>query len=374
MSTLPSTMKAVIVRGDKGVLESNIPLPPLYDGYLLVKVLSVAVNPTDWKHIRYGLAPQGSISGCDCAGEIVKLGKGVDSSKFSVGDKVYGFVHGGSVKFPENGGFAEYASMDAAVAFKAPKGIQIAGKELIAEGPVKEVESLPSLPISLATAGMVLTDSFKVKMEWEPSKTQFNTPLLIWGGATAFGEMLIQLAKRMNAFSKIVVVASKKHETILKEYGADELFDYHDEDVIQQITTKYPNLEYLVDGVSNRGTIQQVYQCARKDGPATVLNLINLREDAIKPEIKRDDVKMISTLLYCLSGIDIPFGSIVLPGNPAYRAAGIKFIEWIQPMVNNGEIRHIPINVYKGGLAVIPQMMADQEAGKNSGEKLVTVL
>lgn len=30
-------------------------MPRLRDGYVLVKVLAVGVNPTDWKHIDFGL-------------------------------------------------------------------------------------------------------------------------------------------------------------------------------------------------------------------------------------------------------------------------------------------------------------------------------
>ncbi|KAJ4135331.1 Zinc-binding oxidoreductase alcohol dehydrogenase, partial [Fusarium falciforme] len=82
----------------------------------------------------------------------------------------------------------------------------------------------------------------------------------------------------------IIVVASRKHEKLLKEYGADELFDYHDADVIEQIKKKYNNIPYLVDCVSNTETIQQVYKCAADDLDATVVQLTVLTEKDIKEE------------------------------------------------------------------------------------------
>jgi NADPH:quinone reductase-like Zn-dependent oxidoreductase len=42
---------------------------------LLIKVIYAAQNPTDWKHVHFGLAKPGSIVGCDFAGEIVEVGK-----------------------------------------------------------------------------------------------------------------------------------------------------------------------------------------------------------------------------------------------------------------------------------------------------------
>ncbi|CCH61047.1 hypothetical protein TBLA_0D05550 [Henningerozyma blattae CBS 6284] len=374
MVSIPTAMKAIRVRGSKAVLESNVPLPEIEDGYFLIKVIAVAANPTDWKHVTYKIAPQGAISGCDCVGEIVKFGQNVDTTKFSIGDKVYGFIHGGSVRMPTNGAFAEYASMDSQVAYRAPKDLKISGKLSIPEGPCNTLESLATLPVSLGTAGLVLTDSFKIKMEWEPAKVQKDEPVLIWGGATAVGEMIIQLSKKMNAFSTVIVVASKKHEKKLKEYGADVLFDYHDSDVINQITKKYPNIRYLIDCVSNRSTIQQVYSCASLTEPATVLNLVGLTDKDIDEKIRRIDVKMITTLMYCVLGHPVPFLSFTLPADPAYREAGIKFYHWIEPKVSSGEIRHIPVKIYPNGLESIPEMLNDLETGKVSGEKLVTVL
>lgn len=132
-------------------------------------------------------------------------------------------------------------------------------------------------------------------MTWEPSKAQRDQPILFWGGATAVGQMLIQLAKKLNGFSKIIVVASRKHEKLLKEYGADELFDYHDADVIEQIKKKYNNIPYLVDCVSNTETIQQVYKCAADDLDATVVQLTVLTEKDIKEEDRRQNVSIEGT-------------------------------------------------------------------------------
>ncbi|CCE61689.1 hypothetical protein TPHA_0B00170 [Tetrapisispora phaffii CBS 4417] len=370
---MPSTMKAVVIEESKPVVKSDIPVPELEEGFALIKVLAVAGNPTDWKHIAYKIGPQGAILGCDAAGEIVKLGAGVDTEKFKVGDKVYGFIHGASVKHPENGAFAEYAAIDTKICYRPAKDISLAKKDLPA-GPVTTLEGAVSFPVSLTTAGLALTNTFKVKLQWEPAEAQLKTDLLIWGGATALGQPLIQLAKKLNAFNNIVVVASKKHEEQLKAYGATEVFDYHDEDVISQITTKYPNVTKLVDAVSNKETINQLYQCASKTEESTLLQLVTLSIDDIEEANRRDNVKIVGFLLYSATGKEVPFLHMVIPPLPDFRKDAIEFIEFINEKINNGEIHHIPIKVFQKGLEDVPGMLADIEAGKNSGEKYVAVL
>lgn len=58
--------------------------------------------------------------------------------------------------------------------------------------------------------------------------------LLIWGGGSSVGSAAIHLAK--NSGFKAFVTASKKHEAYLKSLGAHAVFDYHDSDVVEQIT------------------------------------------------------------------------------------------------------------------------------------------
>ena len=365
-------MKAVVIDGDQPVVK-EVPLPPLEDGSFLVKAKAVAGNPTDWKHIAYKIGPQGSILGCDVAGDIVKLGPNVDASKFKVGDKVFGFVHGASVRLPTNGAFAEYVSMDSKLAYHCPPHATLSGKESIPEGPVSSYEGCVTLPVSLTTAGVALTHNLGNKLEWEPKEAQHDFPILLWGGATAIGQPLIQLAKKLHGYSKIVVVASRKHEAQLKAYGADELFDYHDADVIDQIKAKYPNIQHLIDCVSNPQTIQQVYKCASDSKPATVLQLVTFSIKDIKPEDRRDNVKSIGTLLYVAAGHDVPFGTMTLPKDLVYREDTAKFIHFINPKLQSGDIHHIPVKIYHG-LEGAVQITDDIKNDRNSGEKLVSVL
>lgn len=370
--SLPTSMKAVVIN-DKDAVIKSIPLPNLPAGYLLIKPKAVAGNPTDWKHIEFGMGPQGSVVGCDIAGEIVQLGDNVDSNEFRIGDMVFGFIHGASVRTPDNGAFAEYVALDSKLSFHTPKDIHFSGKDNIPEGKIDTFEGAATIPCSWTTAGATFFYHLKLKYEWEASKPQYDFPLLVWGAATALGQPIIQLAKKYHGYSKIIAVASKKHETQLKAYGADEVFDYHEADVIQQIKTKYPNIKHLLDCVSTPATINQTYQCATDAGDATVMNYMGLTTDSIDEKLRRSNVSVTSTVIYSSLGFDVPLFGSVIPKDPEYRAQVVKFIKEINPHLLNGDFHHIPVKVYKNGLESAVQIVKDIKDGKTSGEKFVAV-
>ena len=101
-ASIPETMKAVVIENGKAVVKQDIPIPELEEGFVLIKTVAVAGNPTDWKHIDYKIGPQGALLGCDAAGQIVKLGPNVDAARFAIGDYIFGVIHGASVRFPSN--------------------------------------------------------------------------------------------------------------------------------------------------------------------------------------------------------------------------------------------------------------------------------
>lgn len=373
MSTsIPKSYKAVTIQGEKAGL-TEVSLPKYESDSLVVKVMSAAANPTDWKHIDFKFGPQGSIVGCDLAGQVVAMGEEAEKSgKFQIGDAVCAVVHGCSVLHPENGAFAEYAVTDYKLTLNFKK-LSLEGKD-VPFGPVKSYEGAASLPVSLYTAGLVFYDIFKVKLpsKGDSLKPQFDSPLLIWGGATAVGQHLVQLAKITGAFESVIVVASKKHESFLKSLGADYVVDYHDEDVIGQIKEiSDDRITHAVDGVSSQETIKQTEHAVSEFRKATVIELMGYSQGYKKEDIKKN-VSYGFTLLYFVTGWKVPFGPNTFPPQPEVRNSMIKFLEWVAPpLLEEGTIKHIPISYYSGGLEAVPQLLSDIKTGKNSGVKLV---
>jgi NADPH:quinone reductase-like Zn-dependent oxidoreductase len=97
------------------------------------------LNPTDWKHSLFGLAPPSAIIGVDLSGTIAAIGAGVKNSDLKIGDKVATVVHGG--KFYDKGSFAEYARAENELVWKVPEGL--------------ELEDAATYPLALITNGQV---------------------------------------------------------------------------------------------------------------------------------------------------------------------------------------------------------------------------
>lgn len=380
---IPKTMKAVVFDGTVAKVQDKIKVPFVDDGFLLIQVLAVAANPMDWKHVEFGMGPKGAILGCDVAGVVVTIGSGIPADEYKVGDNVCAFVHGGSFRKPGNGAFAQFCAVDANITFKLPETMMLhkhtalkPGQDFIEidEGPVDSIETAATMPVALITAGAILVHELGLNLEWEPVEPQINSPVLVWGGATSVGQILIQVIKKLNAFSKIITVASKKHEDLLHHYGADVIYDYHDKDILAKIQANHKDITFLVDAVSSEETINQVYQCASANSSATVLQMEYLNIEQIEPTARRDDVKIIGTLIYLISGYEVKIGDYHFPANPRFRKDLIRYIKFINPKLIDGEIHHIPTRLYRNGLADIPIFTEMLKHGKISGNKLVTSL
>lgn len=92
---MSSHQRAVVIQPERvGKVVSDAPIPTLRPGYVKVKTVAVALNPTDWKHIAK-IGEAGSVLGCDYAGIVEEIGPNV-TKPVKVGDKIAGFVHGGT--------------------------------------------------------------------------------------------------------------------------------------------------------------------------------------------------------------------------------------------------------------------------------------
>lgn len=64
VGTMVSTSRAVICTGKGKAAVKEVPVPSIRDGYVLVKVKALGLNPTDWKSIHSGGATGTKIGVC----------------------------------------------------------------------------------------------------------------------------------------------------------------------------------------------------------------------------------------------------------------------------------------------------------------------
>ncbi|PWW02417.1 NADPH:quinone reductase-like Zn-dependent oxidoreductase [Paenibacillus cellulosilyticus] len=221
MST--NTMKAIRQHefgGPEVLRYEEAPIPELKPGEVLVRVHAVGINPPDW-YLREGYrdlppewrppVPFPVILGSDVSGVVEAVA--TDVQNFFVGDEVFGMVRFPS--FGESAAYAEYVAAPASDLARKPAGID----HVHAAG----------APMAGLTAWQFLIELGH--NEPNPLQPEMHRPLplngktvLINGAAGGVGHLAVQLAKWKGA--RVIAVASGKHESFLRDLGADEFIDY----------------------------------------------------------------------------------------------------------------------------------------------------
>lgn len=186
--TVTKTMQAVVSNPSGGYhLATDVPLPVLQPGTMLVRVHAVSLNHYDYKIGEFGFPTPGTttyVGGCDFAGIVIASGPGV--TRFQPGHRV--------LTFNTNGGFAEYALAVEDLSCHVPEtmsfnqacslglAIGVAGLALFEE---------PGLHLSLLQEA----DESSVMTKENQDRPNVPTTVLISGGASASGTMATQLLK-----------------------------------------------------------------------------------------------------------------------------------------------------------------------------------
>ena len=348
--TMPSnpTQKAIVIRGlKKAELVSDRPIPNLRDDYILVKTAAVALNPTDWKNID-NLGMDGALSGCDYAGTVEEVGKGV-SKQWKKGDRVAGFAHGGDVVQHENGAFAEYIVAKGDIQMAVPDGVSF--------------EEAATLGIGVFTVGQGLYQSLGLPLPTEPAKEAF--PVLIYGGSTATGSLAIQFAKLSGLM--VITTSSPKNFSLCKSVGADAVFDYNDPSAAEEIRKRTDNkLKYAFDTISVE---QSAAICAAALSSASGCTYSSL----IPAKLPRQDIENKYTLVYTIANEYFRMGQQG-PEFPAEQQDfdfAKKFGGIAEKLLAEGKFKVHPPSVRKDGLKGVLEGLQELREGKVSGAKLV---
>lgn len=114
-----------------------------------------------------------------------------------------------------------------------------------------------------------------------------QNPILIWGGAGGVGVAAIQLAKAAGC-NPIVTIASAKNHASLLSIGADKCFDYHTNDVGQQISSymKGKNFAYILDTVVAAGNHHSASSTRICESLATAYAKCVATLPAIEPKVE----------------------------------------------------------------------------------------
>ncbi|KAK1230067.1 hypothetical protein PQX77_006883 [Marasmius sp. AFHP31] len=238
--------------GDFVVNTRDIPAPAA--GEILVQIKGAALNPVDWKIRDYGflIEQYPTILGTDVAGDIAKVGEGVQNVK--VGDRV---VFQG---YFENdlAGFQQFVKVPAEIVAKIPESLTYS--------------QAASIPLGLATAALGLfwtASGAGLNPDLDENIQYSGKPAVVIGGATSVGQYAIQLLK-FAGFSPIITYASGHHTEFLKTLGATDIIDRKSV-AIQDLPTavkKITNtpIRVVYDAVSQADTEEAGYATLAEGG------------------------------------------------------------------------------------------------------------
>jgi putative PIG3 family NAD(P)H quinone oxidoreductase len=211
MTALPENMTAIEIAEfgpPEGLRPAQRPTPQAGHGEVLLKVAAAGINRPDVMQRTGNYPPPPGapdIPGLEVAGEVVRVGTGVDS--LALGDRVCALVAGG--------GYAEYCLAPAVLCLPVPK-------------PLSMVEAA-ALPETFFT---VWTNVF------QRGGLRGGESILIHGGSSGIGTTAIQLAKAFGA-RVFATAGSLEKCRACEKLGAERAINYREEvfaDVIAELT------------------------------------------------------------------------------------------------------------------------------------------
>ncbi|QRA44034.1 NADP-dependent oxidoreductase [Chryseobacterium cucumeris] len=207
-------MKAVIVNEAGGVENlqfTEIDKPVIGNDEVLVKVVSVSINPVDVKSRAYeGVLnwifeeKRPVILGWDISGEVVETGKSV--TDFKPGDEVFGMVN----FFGKGNAYAEYVAAPAAHLALKPQNITH--------------QQAAAASMAASTAYQALVDVAGIKK---------GSRVLVHAASGGVGHFAVQIAKHFGAY--VIGISSGKNKEFVLSLGADEHIDYTTENFYEKV-------------------------------------------------------------------------------------------------------------------------------------------
>ncbi|KAH1508858.1 hypothetical protein KXX29_006132 [Aspergillus fumigatus] len=345
---------------------TNWPIPPLRNDDILVRTVAVALNPIDWMLLETTPSPH-AIMGHDYAGTVVAVGDSV-RELFKVGDRVCGLVKGADNTRRESGTFAEYIVAKAAIQMKIPDGVSF--------------EDAATVGVGATTAGQCLFGPSCLKLQWPeaPNQIENRDTILVYGGATSAGSWIIQFAKLYAHFLSsndisltvdragftVLTTCSPNNFDLVRQYGAEVVFDYHDPVCARKIREHTSNtLRVVCDTVA---TQESVRICEAAIGDAG-----GLYHSLLPVQTTRADVQATFANCCTMIGETFEYGPdrMVIPGMPAEFHFARKWAGIVSTLWSQRKIRTLVLEKREGGLRKVLDGLEDLKNRSVRARKLV---
>ncbi|KYH06145.1 oxidoreductase [Chryseobacterium cucumeris] len=259
-------MKAVIVNEAGGVENlqfTEIDKPVIGNDEVLVKVVSVSINPVDVKSRAYeGVVnwifeeKRPVILGWDISGEVVETGKSV--TDFKSGDEVFGMVN----FFGKGNAYAEYVAAPAAHLALKPQNITH--------------QQAAAASMAALTAYQALVDVAGIKK---------GSKVLVHAASGGVGHFAVQMAKHFGAY--VIGISSGKNKEFVLSLGADEHIDYTTENFYEKVQ----DADIVIDTLQGK-TLSDSVDVVKENGIIITLPTPEIPEDiALRARQKKVNIE-----------------------------------------------------------------------------------
>lgn len=148
------------------------------------------------------------------------------------------------------------------------------------------------LGISTAAAGLYQKDYLNLPYP-EEDKDSLDRTILIWGGSSSVGSCAIQLAKASGA--EVITTASPSNFDYCKKLGASQCFDYHDDDIEDEIVDALKGKTVLgaFHAVGGDGAVESCAKIVdRAKGKAQVVSVRGIPDEGIPSSVRTKSSKL----------------------------------------------------------------------------------
>ncbi|KAL2807771.1 chaperonin 10-like protein [Aspergillus granulosus] len=352
---MATNMIEYTIAGKGGSIKATrrvVPIPTPGENEVLIKVIATDSNPKDWKASCNHSEGNGVNQGDDISGIIEAVGSSV--YEYIPGDRVAAFHR----MFQSHGSYSQYAVAPASTTFRLPSNISF--------------EAGATLPLASMTAALALYQNLGLPLPWNPAKSE--TPILIYGGASAVGAYALKFAK-LSGLSPIITVAGNGIEFVKSLNAADYIIDYRSGNVAQAIlrVLNGRKLHHAFDAVSYNRSYEDIIAVLQACGGGQIDMVDPPSDDSANPErdswVWPEGIKFSRTFVSSAYAAPHKYRNekeAVEDGEFAYI-----FYRYISRLLAEGELEPHPFEVRPSGLEGVAEGIQLLYDRKVSAKKLV---
>lgn len=348
-----ATMKEAHVHADTSVTIHDVPIPTInHPSQILIKVMAASCNPKDWKMATGNLMTISACpnSGDDIAGIVDSVGD--DVHDFKVGDRVAA-LHELGAPF---GSYAEYAIAYNWTTFHLGKDTSF--------------EEGSTVPMAALMASIGLFAMLGVTPgPWAP---RTDTPVVVYGAASAVGSAVVRLAQIADVHPLICVAGNGIPfvETLIDRSKGDVIIDHRrGSDAVVEGIRKALNrrkLEYAFDAISENQSHHNFVKLLDSNTGKVSFVLGGHREDI------PDGIQQSTTMAGSLWKELRPLGKRDRLGmGTGGRDFGFAYSRMIGRWLQQEKLKIHPHEVVEGGLRGLETALKTLRGGKSSAVKFV---